>query len=149
VVPRDRADRTPRLTDYLSIRWAEEAGTTTTLAPRAFDEKFHILEAPALGHAYRFGGDEYVLLFPNADEDTAIRLCHELQDRLGNKAFNGVDVRIGVSIGICVVDAECMLTDREILGRANLAKNHAKTQKKGSVASYVSPSFRPGDLVLR
>jgi diguanylate cyclase (GGDEF)-like protein len=39
----------PRLTDFMSIRYAEEAlGGTLKLAPREYDEKFHILEAPSL-----------------------------------------------------------------------------------------------------
>lgn len=42
-----QAARLPRLTDYMSIRFAEAAlGATSELAPRVFDEKFHILEAP-------------------------------------------------------------------------------------------------------
>ncbi len=201
--------RTPRLTDYLSIRWAEEANVSTKLAPRVFDEKFHILEAPALalpdlayyrrqcglrgvglavayvdiddfkavntrytetivdqkvlvpflelleahvfgrGHAYRFGGDEYVLIHPNADEATAVQLCRELQAKVADKVYPGVDVHLGISIGLCPVEPACMLTDREILGRANLAKNHSKAEKKGAIASFGSPSLRPEDIRLR
>src|SRR5262249_34418237 len=40
--------RIPRLTDYLSIRHAEAAVPELALLPRVYDEKFHILEAPAL-----------------------------------------------------------------------------------------------------
>ncbi len=201
--------RTPRLTDYLSIRWAEEAGASPKLLARTFDEKFHILEAPALvlpdlayyrrqcglrdvavavayvdiddikavntrytetvvdqkvlvpllelleahvfgrGHAYRFGGDEYVIVHPNVDEGEAVRLCHHLQEKVANKVFSGVDARLGISIGLCPVEPECMLTDREILARANLAKNHAKAEKKGALASFGSPSLRPEDIRLR
>ncbi|HEY4121904.1 MAG TPA: GGDEF domain-containing protein [Byssovorax sp.] len=202
--------RVPRLADYLSVRWAEAASVAAPkLLPREFDEKFHILEAPALflpdlahyraacalrgvslavayvdiddfkaintrytetivdqrvltpflelleahvfgrGHAYRFGGDEYVLLFPNADEAMAITLCRDLQRKVAASRFAGVDVTLGVSIGLCPVEPTCILTDREILARANLAKNHTKNERKGAIASYGGASLRPSDLALR
>ncbi len=41
--------KVPHLTDFMSIRYAEEAlGGTLELAAREYDEKFHILEAPTL-----------------------------------------------------------------------------------------------------
>jgi diguanylate cyclase (GGDEF)-like protein len=204
------AQKAPRLTDYLSIRWADEADAASRpLLPREFDEKFHILEAPRLllpdlayyrrqcelrgaslavayvdiddfkaintrytetvvdqrvlvpflelleahvfgrGHAYRFGGDEYVLLHPNAGERWAVELCRDLQTKVSAKTFAGIDARLGISVGLCAIEPECMLTDREIVLRANVAKNHAKAEKKGSIASFGSASLRPDDLVLR
>lgn len=199
----------PRLTDYLSIRFAEEAlGEAKEPAPRVFDEKFHILEAPALflpdlahyrkkcayrgaaiaaayvdiddfktfntrytetvvdlkilapfmelleahtfalGHAYRFGGDEYVILLPNMSERWAVEFLRELSARVAAKEFVGVDARLTLSAGLCPVEPDCMLTDREILGRANVAKNHVKTKQRGRIASYRGTRFREEDLVL-
>jgi GGDEF domain-containing protein len=44
-----RAQRIPRLTDFMSIRFAAEAmRDAPKLAPRVYDEKFHILETPRL-----------------------------------------------------------------------------------------------------
>src|SRR5262249_34536366 len=160
---------------------AEEASPGPALAPRAYDEKFHILEAPSLAlpdlayyrhrcqirqasvglayadidnfkavntrltettvdakvlppfmelieswafaraHAYRFGGDEYVLLLPNANLETCIALLRELLARIRAADFAGV--RLGITVGLCVIDPEsCFLTDHEVLARANDAK---------------------------
>ncbi|MEZ4447140.1 MAG: hypothetical protein R3B72_49130 [Polyangiaceae bacterium] len=42
------AMRLPKLTDYLSVRYAEESMEELYMEPRELDEKFHILEAPSL-----------------------------------------------------------------------------------------------------
>ncbi|MEM9463038.1 MAG: GGDEF domain-containing protein [Myxococcota bacterium] len=195
--------RLPRLTDYLSLRFAERAlGQAEPLAPRTYDEKFHILEAPTLfmsdlaayrrrcglrripicvvfldiddfkgfntrygetrvdrdllpafmeqleahvfahGHAYRFGGDEYVLLLPNAHEDDARRLIHRFQAALRDLGLPGIEEPLTVSAGICPMHPDCILTDREALERANRAKNHAKSRGKDRVAWYCGELYR-------
>jgi GGDEF domain-containing protein len=152
--------RVPRLTDFLSIRFAEEvAEGHSVLAPRVYDEKFHILEAPALalpdlaydrhrcqirqasvgfayadiddfkavntkltetvvdakvlppfmeliegwafarGHAYRFGGDEYVLLLPNSDRPTCIGLLRDLVRRVSDTDFAGIRLELTTAGG--------------------------------------------------
>ncbi len=203
-----KAARTPMLTDYLSVRFAE-AGLADKLAqpPREYDEKFHILEAPALflpdldyyrrrcglrdapiavafldiddfkafntkygetkvdidlltpfmeaveahvfahGHAYRFGGDEYVLLLPNFGRAWAIGWLKALQDRLARAKYKGIRGAPTISIGVCIIDSECILTDREVLERTNKAKDHAKTQK-GSIAMYQGQHYRKQDLEI-
>ena len=233
-----QALRLPRLTDYLSIRFAENYGGRAPLAARQvdddpcrprpegsrentnrvsrplelrareYDEKFHILEAPALflpdlafyrakcafrdaevavayvdiddfktlntrytetvidlkllpvlmelleahtfarGHAYRFGGDEYVLLLPNTTEHWAVELIRELAGKLASASFHGIQATVGISTGLCRVDPDCMLTDREVLTKANLAKNYVKGKQKGGIAKYAGPLFREDDLGL-
>jgi diguanylate cyclase (GGDEF)-like protein len=200
--------RLPRLTDYLSIRHAEASVAELELAPRTYDEKFHILEAPSLflpdlrhyrrrcafrgvpiavayldiddfkefntrhtestvdlnvlvpfmeaieahvfshGHAYRFGGDEYVLTLPNQDADAAATFLRGLQARIAHAPYRGMHRAPTVSIGLAVVDVDCFLTDREIQARANLAKNHAKRTNKGGIASYAGILFREADLAM-
>ncbi|MBK7580677.1 MAG: diguanylate cyclase [Myxococcales bacterium] len=198
-----KAQRIPHLTDFLSIRFAAEAmPDAPPLAPREFDEKFHVLEAPRLfipdlkhyrhecglrdanlivayadiddfkavnakltetvvdlkvltpflglieawafarAHAYRFGGDEYVLLVPNADVALARMLLGELRDRASAATFSGTDVRLSLTLGACLVDPDCPLTDREILSRANDAKARAKGLRKGSVMMVEPPEYR-------
>lgn len=195
-----KAARVPRLTDYMSIRYAERVmPELAPLAPRTFDEKFHILEAPALffsdiahyrqrcanrdrpltlayldiddfkaintrytetvvdlkllapfmealeasvfmhGHAYRFGGDEYVLLLPNLSRRFATEFLLDVATSLSAKSYDGLDARTSVSTGACFVEPDCPLTDRELLGRANQAKNLAKTRKKGSLCVSEGP----------
>jgi diguanylate cyclase (GGDEF)-like protein len=200
--------RLPRLTDYLSIRHAEAAAAELALAPRVYDEKFHILEAPALllpdlryyrrrcafrgvpiavafididdfkdfntrhtetkvdlnllvpfmeaveahvfshGHAYRFGGDEYMLTLPNQDRDGAAAFLRGLQARIASAPYRGMHRAPTVSIGLSVVEVDCFLTDREIQARANAAKNHAKATEKGRIATFGGPLFRDAELVL-
>ncbi|HET9932827.1 MAG TPA: GGDEF domain-containing protein, partial [Polyangiaceae bacterium] len=191
--------RVPRVTDYLSIHFAEQAGTeASVLPPRAYDEKFHILEAPALalsdlayyrrrcgireasmgvvyadiddfkavntklgetevdvrilprfmelleawvfarGHAYRFGGDEYLLLLPNSDRALCLNLLRDLLARLARREIVR-GIRLNLSLGLCLVDPECLLTDREILQRANAAKQAAKAAGKGRIGATVPP----------
>jgi diguanylate cyclase (GGDEF)-like protein len=199
-----RPQRMPRLTDFMSIRFAAEAmPDAPALAPRVYDEKFHILETPRLfltdlayyrhecglrgaelavayvdiddfkavnsrltetvvdllvlgpflelveawvfghGHAYRFGGDEYVLLLPNVSRRMAVTMLDELRRRVLQARFRAKDVRISVTQGVCRVDPECPLTDREILARANGAKAYAKTTHKGGLAIVEAPTWEP------
>jgi diguanylate cyclase (GGDEF)-like protein len=200
--------RTPRLNDYLSIRHAEAAVPELSLAPRVYDEKFHILEAPALflpdlryyrrrasfravpiavafldiddfkefntrhteskvdldllvpfmeaieahvfshGHAYRFGGDEYMITLPNQDRMGAIAFLHGLQARIAGAPYRGMYRLPTVSIGLCMVEVDCFLTDREIQEGANAAKNHAKATEKGRIATFSGILFRAEDLAL-
>jgi diguanylate cyclase (GGDEF)-like protein len=199
-----RAQSIPRLTDFMSIRFAAEAmRDAPPLAPRAYDEKFHILEAPRLflpdlghyrhecalrnadlvvcyadiddfktlnakltetvvdlavlspflelieawvyghGHAYRFGGDEYVILLPNVTRKIALAMLGDLRDRVERARFRIKDVRLSISQGACRVEPECSLGDREILARANVAKVFAKTACKGGIAITEAPDWEP------
>lgn len=88
------------------------------------------------GHAYRFGGDEYVVLLPNMTRGWAIEMLERLQDRLSRANYKGIDEAPTVSIGVCMVDPECWLTDREVLECANAGKARAKEQGKGSIAVH-------------
>jgi len=200
------AARVPRLTDFLSVRFAEEvAPGAASLAPRSFDEKFHILEAPALalpdlayyrqrctmrqacvglayadiddfkavntrltetvvdakvlppfmemleswafarGHAYRFGGDEYVLLLPNADRETCIALLRDLIERVAAADFSRT--KLSITVGLGVVDPECFLSDREVLARANEGKQRAKAVAKGSIGVVEEPEYGAPEVV--
>jgi diguanylate cyclase (GGDEF)-like protein len=96
------------------------------------------LEGHVYGHgfAYRFGGDEYVLLLPNADRRLGTILLGGFQERLRKLAYVGVERRTTVSIGFCEVAVDAHLTDREILGRAERAKNVAKGRGKNCITTY-------------
>jgi diguanylate cyclase (GGDEF)-like protein len=126
-----------------NTRHTETKVDLTLLAP--FME---ILEAHtfAHGHAYRFGGDEYVLLLPNATSDWAVAFVRALQQRIRDASFVGIDRAPTVSAGLVVVDVDCWLIDREVLGLANEAKNYAKAHAKGSVAGCVAASGQVGDI---
>lgn len=80
------------------------------------------------GWAYRFGGDEYVLLMPNTITSQAVDSLFNLKDRLSDLRFFGDD-KISVSIGICSAGPDSFLTDQEILQQANVAESFAKKER--------------------
>ncbi len=201
--------RVPALTDYLSIRHAEAAvAEPLVLSPRQYDEKFHILEAPALflpdlayyrrrcrfrmapiavayadiddfkafntqhgetrvdrdslapfmeameahvfghGHAYRFGGDEYVILLPNMGRAWAVDFLRGLQARIATAPYRRIPAAPTIPLGLAVAHVDTALIDRELLERANAAKGHAKATRKGSIATFEGELLRDSDLVL-
>lgn len=106
------------------------------------------LEAHIYGHgyAYRFGGDEYAILMPNADADLALNFIGQLRKRTGVLRFLATDKTITVSVGLCVAHEDCHLTDQELLQKAERAKNFAKTEGRDRVAGYVGTLFDDNDL---
>lgn len=103
------------------------------------------------GHAYRFGGDEYLLALPNMAQPFAELFLRDLQHRILQASYRGIDGAPTISIGLCVVDTDCFLTDREVLERANWAKNFAKAQagpQKGRIATFSGTMFRETDIIL-
>src|SRR5712692_2359164 len=87
------------------------------------------VERAAYGHGYgyRYGGDEFVVIIPSADREVALAILNRLQDDLANTTFEIVQKPPTISIGLCVLDPDSPLTDREALHWAALAKRQAKT----------------------
>jgi diguanylate cyclase (GGDEF)-like protein len=100
------------------------------------------------GHAYRFGGDEYVLTLPNMSRDWAVSFLRGLQERIATTEYRGIHKAPSISAGLVIVDVDCVLTDREVQERANAAKNHAKTTEKGRIATFSGTLFRDSDIGL-
>jgi diguanylate cyclase (GGDEF)-like protein len=100
------------------------------------------------GYAYRYGGDEYMLLFVNTDLDIAARLIQRFRRNLRDLDFRGIRERITLSIGLCEINTQTFLTEREIQSKANVAKNFAKCQGKDRVAAFKGDLFREGDLYI-
>jgi diguanylate cyclase (GGDEF)-like protein len=100
------------------------------------------------GYAYRQGGDEYLILLPSLSRPLAVAFLDELRRKLANLAYPDVKEKTTVSIGLCVVDSDCLLTDRELLGRANRAKQFAKEKGKNCIATYNGPRFIEEELEL-
>jgi diguanylate cyclase (GGDEF)-like protein len=98
------------------------------------------------GHAYRMSGDEYALLMPNADSDLAMGFVNGLRKRIAALRFLGVEKTITLSIGLCVADRDCFLTDEELLQKAEQAMNFAKNQGRDRVAGYTGKLFDEGEL---
>ncbi len=100
------------------------------------------------GYAYRFGGDEYALLMPNADADLALAFVNGLRKRVAALRFLGTGKTITVSVGICVADRDCFLTDRELLKKAQQAKDFAKKEGRDRVAGYTGKLFDESELQI-
>jgi diguanylate cyclase (GGDEF)-like protein len=88
------------------------------------------------GHAYRQGGDEYMILLPGLSHDLAVLFLDELRRKLGGLAYPDVPEKTTVSVGLCVADADCPLTDRELRERANGAEAFAKKAGRNCIATY-------------
>lgn len=99
------------------------------------------------GHAYRFGGDEYVVLLPNMSAQQASIHMAEFQRRLEEVAFFEINERITVSIGICELSHDCALTDNQSLEKAEQAKNHAKNNSRNCTFVFNGPVFMSNDYV--
>jgi diguanylate cyclase (GGDEF)-like protein len=199
--------RLPRAKDFLPLQYIEQSAIRQIeLAPRQYDEKFHILQAPALllpdlayfrakceirdaplivafldiddfkgfnsahgetkvdrnllprfmqvleahfyhhGFAYRQGGDEYLVLLPSLSKELAIAFLDELRCKLAALKYPEIDGAPTVSIGVCLAEPDCPLTDRELRDRANLAKKFAKDHGKNRIATYEGPRLLPDEL---
>ena len=88
------------------------------------------------GHAYRYGGDEYVVLLPNMSSLQACQFLESFQNKLENLKFFKINKRLEVSIGILEVSENDIETDREIEDKAAKAKNFAKESQKNCIAAY-------------
>ncbi len=86
----------------------------------------------------RFGGDEFVVVAPAvADEAHAMELAGRLFDAVsGTIRCDGIDVEVGLSIGVALTDAECT-TASGLLNRADTAMYDAKERGRGRFALYV------------
>jgi diguanylate cyclase (GGDEF)-like protein len=201
----------PKVTDFLSVQHAEKLLFENSLfhfKERIFDEKFHILTAPALfipdldyyrltcslrnnpinvayldiddfkqfntkygepridrdvlpkfmsaleshvyshGHAYRFGGDEYVVLLPNMKNSTAITFMNDFQSKLLNLSFFEIPDKLTVSIGLFEVVENSIQTDMEVVERAAYAKKIAKEKGKNRIASYSKHGYKDEDVSI-
>lgn len=100
------------------------------------------------GFAYRYGGDEYIIILVNVSKEIANHLLKSLQDKIRNLKYQEVKESITISIGFCLVEPECYLTSREIEKKANEAKNFAKNSGKDCIATYKDENFELNSLYV-
>ena len=98
------------------------------------------------GYAYRQGGDEYLVLIPSLSQPLAIAFLDELRRKLAQLQYPEIAGTTTVSIGLCAVEADNPLTDRELRERAGLAKNFAKGKGKNCIATYDGPGLHTTEL---
>ena len=90
----------------------------------------------ARGFAYRFGGDEYGIILPNATADDATLIFTTFQKKLCSADYFGVSEMLTVSIGIFEVTPDSPFTDREVETKAAMAKKWAKEAGKNRIATF-------------
>jgi diguanylate cyclase (GGDEF)-like protein len=88
------------------------------------------------GYAYRFGGDEYVLLLANTTLEEACRALTLLRARLAHLRFEGIAHPVTASVGMVLVEPDTHLTNHEVLHRAQEAKRRAKEAGRDCVWTY-------------
>lgn len=98
------------------------------------------------GYAYRQGGDEYLILTPALSRTLSIDFFDELRCKLANLEYPDINGKTTVSIGLCIVESECPLTDRELRDRASQAKKVAKDSGRNCIAAYEGSGFSDQEL---
>jgi diguanylate cyclase (GGDEF)-like protein len=101
----------------------------------------------ARGHAYRRGGDEYVVTLPNTDLALATSEFGRLLNQLASLKYR-VEGRTTVSAGVCVLEPDSFLTDREVVDRACTAKEFAKREGRNRLAAFHGPLVADSELYI-
>ena len=116
------------------------------LPPLMFAVEAHV---NARGHAYKQGGDEYIVLLPNAGRAEAVAILSSLQAKVLALSFGPlITEKITTSIGLCTIGDDCHLTDREVLEAMNRAEAHAKKNDKNCIVTYEGTRYGAEDLVV-
>ncbi len=102
----------------------------------------------AHGFAYRYGGDEYVLMLPNMDVEVGSLFLEQLRRRVAQIEYPETSKRTTISIGFIHLDQNSYLTEREALSKANEAKNYAKKRGRDRIATYRGPRSDDSELYI-
>ncbi len=97
------------------------------------------VEAACYGHgrAYRYGGDEFVLLLPNAAEPVALSVASQLARLVAELQFEGLPHPPRLSTGIWITHPESHRTSSELIDAASSAKQHSKERGKNRITVRV------------
>ncbi len=102
------------------------------------------LEEPSFGVAY--GGDEFVLVFPNTGKDVALEHVRKIRDRMKATVYltqKGLQVHMSASFGVATYPDDAV--DREgLLALADEAMFHIKSLGKDAVGVPGNEKNRPG-----
>lgn len=85
----------------------------------------------------RFGGDEFIVLLKNSDQEIAIKVIKEIQDAIKNMIvrFNNKIINITISIGSCTVEPGTKDFDGVICEVDKNLQNAKRTGKNRIIAS--------------
>src|SRR5207244_3046844 len=90
--------------------------------------------------------DEYLILIPSVSRKLAEAFMDELRVKIAGLSYPDVADKATVSIGLCIVEPDCPLTDRELRDCASEAKKFAKESGKNRIAAYNGRRFVPSEL---
>ncbi len=84
--------------------------------------------------AFRYGGDEYVIVLSGANSENAVRVAERLRKKTADTVFsvNGTQVRITVSIGIATYPEHAKSTS-ELMNMADEAMYYGKNKSRNVV----------------
>jgi diguanylate cyclase (GGDEF)-like protein len=100
------------------------------------------------GHAYRQGGDEYLIVLPGLSREIALDFLDDLRIKISKLDYPAISRRLTVSMGVCIADEDCYLTDREIQEQANRAKEVAKNAGRNQIASFTRGVFTDANIEI-
>jgi len=94
-----------------------------------------------VGFVSRYGGDEFVVVLPNADSEKTVKLAEKICTMVRNEDFPGEeyqpDGEITVSCGIAVYPVHAK-NAKDLIRHSDLALYRAKNQNKNKVEMYFS-----------
>ncbi len=89
-----------------------------------------------IDYAFRYGGDEFVVLLPQTSKHKALRVVRRLRDLLNSRVFldeEGLNVRVTASFGVAAFPADAR-TRRELLNLADQAMYLVKNSTRDNIA---------------
>jgi diguanylate cyclase (GGDEF)-like protein len=93
-------------------------------------------EFRAFDRVARYGGDEFVVILPNADIESAVAAAGRALERMGRVFFP--DGTRGVSASMGVAEWQTSMTERELLEVCDAALLQGKRNGKGNVTGAIS-----------
>jgi diguanylate cyclase (GGDEF)-like protein len=89
-----------------------------------------------IDYAFRYGGDEFVVLLPQTSKENALSVVRRVKDLLNSKVFfteEGLDIKVTASFGVASFPADGR-TRKEILRMADEAMYLVKNTTRNSIA---------------
>jgi len=89
----------------------------------------------------RYGGEEFILLLPDARVEEAVALANRIKDLCSDHSFGDNDrkLRVTVSGGVAFTDATESLSPQDLFQRADTALYQAKRDGRNRIAVWENP----------